>query len=525
MSHSQRDVIVIGGGHNGLVTAGCLARAGLDVTLCEAARRLGGGASVYEIHPEFKVPALAHVPPPFDPRALRALKLGRRGWKTAAMPTSVALDPAGGALQIGPDAQATAASLKGRSSRDAAKFADAYTELQGHAAALRPLLSATPPRLDPARRGELLALGRLGWSIRRRGRDAMRELLRIITMDVAGLLEEKFENDLLRGAFALDAVLGTDHGPRSPNTVFTLLHRLALQQPGARTRPATTATDKPIADTLADAARAAGVQILTDARVARVQVDAGASRGVELSDGRVLEARTVISNADPVTTFADLVGGDHLDADFLDEVRCFRTCGTTGKVSFALERLPDLPLPSDGGPTRWLLAPSMDYVETAFDHVKYGEAVPEPALEITIPSLDAPGRAPDGRHVMSVNVAYAPYSSELDPSELGATVTRQIEGHVPGFAASVLACEAWGPRDIEARFGNRGGHWHHGDIALDQFFMVRPVPGFAQYRTPVDGLYLCGAGTHPGGGVTGTNGYNAARAVLRDRRRRRTRHD
>ncbi len=388
------------------------------------------------------------------------------------------------------------------------------------------MLRATPPKLDPTRRGELLALGRLGWSIRRRGRDAMRELLRIITMDVAGLLEEKFEHDLLRGAFALDAVLGTDHGPRSPNTVFTLLHRLALQQSGRKTMPgATVATDKPVADTLADAARAGGVELLTDARVARVHVEAGASRGVELSDGRVLEARIVLSNADPVTTFADLVGGDHLDADFLDEVRAFRTRGTTGKVSFALDRLPDLPLPCAGGPARWLLAPSIDYVETAFDHVKYGEAVPEPALEITIPSRGGPGSAPDGRHVMSVNVAYAPYSSALDPDELGATVTRQIERHAPGFAASVLACEAWGPRDIEARFGNRGGHWHHGDIALDQFFMVRPVPGFAQYRTPVDGLYLCGAGTHPGGGVTGTNGYNAARAVLRDRRRRRTRHD
>jgi len=260
------------------------------------------------------------------------------------------------------------------------------------------------------------------------------------------------------------------------------------------------------------------VEIRTGAAVKSIRVEAGATRGVELADGSTIDSPVVVSNADPVTTCTELVDADHLDADFRREVRAIRTKGTTGKVGFALDRLPDLPQPASGGPLRWVIAPSIGYVERAFDHVKYGEAVPEPALEITIPSLDDPDCAPSGQHVMSVNVAYAPYSESFDADEMGKTVTAMIERHAPGFAETILAREAWGPREIEARFGMRGGHWHHGDIALDQFFMVRPVPGFAQYRAPIEGLYLCGAGTHPGGGVTGTNGINAARAVLRDRR-------
>jgi phytoene dehydrogenase-like protein len=332
-------------------------------------------------------------------------------------------------------------------------------------------------------------------------------------MNVADLLEETFETDALRGAFALDAVLGNNHGPRSPNTVFTLLHRFACHRAGGST---------PVGgighrvDALAGAAESAGVDIRSDARVERIQIEKGKARGIVLAGGGTIDAQVVVSNADPVTTFVDLVGADHLDADFMSDVKAIRTDGVTGRVLFSLDDLPDLPTPAG----RWLIAPSIDYVETAFDHAKYGENVPEPALEITLPSLGDPRCAPEGKHVMSVNVAYAPCSTALAPDTLGDAVTATIERCVPGFSKAVLAREAWGPREIEQRFGTRGGHWHHGDIALDQFFVNRPVPGFARYRTPIAGLYLCGAGTHPGGGVTGTNGFNAAREILRDRGRR-----
>jgi len=520
MNERKIDVVFVGGGHNGLVAATRLARAGLHVVVLEAAEHTGGAAAEFEVHPGFRAPALAHVLPALDRRAARALGEHRHGIDPGSGDvTAMALLPDGRSLELSPDPTRTAAALRAHSAADAAAWPDFHRRLHAHAAALRPLLDGTPPRLDIGNRRNLLALGRLGWSIRRRGRTQMRELLRIITMNVADLLEDELETDALRGAFALDAVLGTDHGPRSPNTVFTLLHRLAGQAP--RRRAASSVPAGGVGRTpeaLATAAAAAGVEIRTGAGVRRIHADAGVARGVELDDGTMIEAHTVVSNADPVTTFSDLVGPDHLDADFLAEVRAIRTRGTTGKVTFALDTLPGLPLPAGGGPARWLVAPSIEHVETAFDHVKYGEAVPDPALEITVPSLTDPGCAPEGRHVMSVNVAYAPYGADVDPAGLGETVTAVIERHLPGFAGSVLACEAWGPREIEQRFGMRGGHWHHGDIALDQFFMTRPVPGFAQYRTPLEGLYLCGAGTHPGGGVTGTNGINAAREILRDRK-------
>jgi len=514
MSDTAFDAVFVGGGHNGLVAATQLARKGLRVLVLEAGDRAGGGAADYEIHPGFRTPALAHVLPAFDRRAARGLGLRRQGLQAGAGDMArVLLLPDGASMTLGPDPQQAASALRAHSAADAAAYPGFLQRLHRHTQALRPLLDGTPPRLHLADRRNLLTLGRLGWSVRRRGRGAMRDLLRIITMNVADLLEETFESDAVKGAFALEAVLGTDHGPRSPNTVFTLLHRMAgLQPEGATAQAAGRA--KP----LLAAATGAGVELRTGTRVAGVRVEGGAARGVTLTDGSTIDAGVVVSNADPVTTFRDLVGGDHLDADFLAEVRALRMRGTTGKVNFALERAPDLPQPAGGGPARWLLAPSIDHVETAFDHVKYGEAVPEPALEITVPSLTQPDRAPAGGHVMSVNVAYAPYSDTLDPGDLGRTVTALIERHAPGFGASVLACDAWGPRQIEERFNVHGGHWHHGDIALDQFFMVRPVPGCAQYRTPVDGLYLCGAGAHPGGGVTGTNGINAAREILRDRR-------
>lgn len=520
MNDSSVDAVFVGGGHNGLVAATRLARAGLRVRVLEAGTRAGGAASAHEIHPGFQVPALAHVLPAFDGRAVRKLGLRRHDLQPGYAPVPrVLLLPDGDSLTLSTDPKRAAESIRHGSAADARMYPDFMRRMDDYAKALRPLLNGTPPRLDFDDRRNLLTLGRLGWSLRRRGRTTMRELLRIITMNVADLLEENFESDALKGAFALEAVLGTDHGPRSPNTVFTFLHRHAGHSvANANGASAVSGRVGHTVNALVDAAEQAGVEIRTGTRVARIRVEGGRARGVELGDGSFVEAGLVVSNADPATTLGELVGGDHLDADFLADVRALRTRGTTGKVNFALDRLPELPMPPGGGPARWLIAPSIDYVETAFNHVKYGEVVPEPALEITIPSLGDPDCAPGGQHVMSVNVAHAPYSAALDPDALGETVTGLIERHAPGFSDSILARDALGPREIEQRFGIRGGHWHHGDIALDQFFMVRPVPGWAHYRTPVDGLYLCSAGTHPGGGVTGTNGINAAREILRDRK-------
>lgn len=518
MTQQEYDAVIVGAGHNGLVTATWLARSGLRVLLLEARSEVGGMAGWHEIHPGFQAPSLAHLVPGLNARTIRALDLDGAGLeKDLQRVSTISLRDDGDDLHIDPDPAAAAHAIGAHSAADGAAWRDFHARMQRHVEALRPLIENTPPRLDFSERGNLMQLARLGWSVRRQGRASMRELLRIISMNMADLIDENFEADAVRGMLALDSVLGTDHGPRSPNTVFSWLLRQTLFN-GAPMLSA--GGSQRLVKALEVAARNAGVDIRTDARVARIDVAGGSARGVELADGTRYQADAVVANTDPVTTLVDLVDADHLDADFLGDVRAFRNRATTGKVNLALDRAPDLPLPEGGGAARWVIAPSLDAVEQAFDQVKYREDVNAPALEITVPSFTDTGLAPDGQHVMSVNVAYVPYREDA-AQDLGERVVRQIEAHAPGFAESVVACEAWGPADIEARFGARGGHWHHGDIALDQYFLTRPVPGFNQYRTPVDGLYLCGAGTHPGGGVTGISGSNAAREILQDRKSRR----
>lgn len=510
MSSTKCDVVIVGGGHNGLVSAGCLARAGLQVLVVEAGQQLGGCAAGHGFHPGYRTPGLAHLLPAFDRRAARALGINGFGSSGEGHPVrTVALLPDGDSLELAP------AAIRAHSSADAAAWDRFHERMLGHAAALRPLFENTPPRFDFAQRGNLLAFGRIGWSIRRRGKRAMRDLLRIISMNFADLAEEEFESDVVRGALALDAVLGTNHGPRSPNTVFTWLHRLVSCGGAPMIHPR---GGEGLIEDLAAAARKAGAEIRTGTRVRTIDVSAGQVTAIELDDGSRIETATVISNADPVTTFSELVDADHLDADFRRDVKAIRATGNTGRVTFALDRRPDLPVPDDARAVRWVVAPSIDYIERAFDQVKYGEAVTDPGLEITLPSLANSGYAPEGHHVMSVNVAYAPAALTAESAALADRVTAVLDHHLPGFSDSVVAREALGPREIDAGYGVRGGHWHHGDIALDQFFTLRPVAGFNQYRAPIDGLWLCGAGAHPGGGLTGTSGYNAAQEVLRERK-------
>lgn len=515
MNQTRHDAILVGGGHNGLVTATWLARSGLRVLLLEARPETGGMAAGHEIHPGFQVPALAHLVPGLNARTIRALDLDGVGLdKDLQRVTTTSLLGGGKSLAIDADPDQAARAIAAHSQADGAAWGRFHARMRRHIEALRPLIENTAPTLDFSDRGNMMQFARLGWAVRRQGRASMRELLRIISMNMADLIDEHFESDAVQGMLALDAVLGTDHGPRSPNTVFSWL----LRQTQFNGAPMLNAGgSQRLVKALELAARNAGVDIRTEAPVARIHVANGAAKGVELADGTVHEADTVIANTDPVTTLVDLVGADHLDADFLRDIRAIRNRATTGKVHLALDRAPDLPRPEGEGAARWVIAPSLDAVEQAFDQVKYREDVSEPALEITVPSLSCSGLAPEGQHVMSVNVAYVPYREDA-AANLGTRVIQRIEEHVPGFGATVLACEAWGPTEIEARFGTRGGHWHHGDIALDQYFLTRPVPGFNQHRTPVEGLYLCGAGTHPGGGVTGINGGNAARKILQDRK-------
>jgi phytoene dehydrogenase-like protein len=507
---TRYDCIIIGAGHNGLVCAATLARGGRSVLVVEAQNQLGGAAVTREFAPGFQVSACAHLVHQMRADVMRDLDLGAHGlkWAAQSMPTT-ALSEEGAPLRIG----ATVAGA------DAAAYAAYSAQMRRFAAALVPLLSKVPPRLGTRDLKDYTALALLGWRIRRLGRSDMRELLRIGAMNVYDLLEEHFTLPLLRGALGFDAVLGANFGPRSPGTVLTLLYRLAAQGAGGTGLAQPQGGVGALGDALAKAAAKAGARIRSGAPVARILVESDRAAGVELESGERLEAGAVISSADPKTTFLKLLGSAHLDTGFVRRVKHLRSAGLAAKLHLALDGMPQFKgVPESDLKGRLVLAPSLEYLERAFNHAKYGEYSSQPAMEITLPTLNDPGLAPEGKHVLSAIVQYAPYTLKDgwtdERSRFSNLCVETLERYAPGISRSILGAELLTPADIEQEFRMSGGHWHHGELAFDQFFMVRPVPGAAQHRTPLPGLYLCGAGCHPGGGLIGTAGRNAARQVL-----------
>jgi phytoene dehydrogenase-like protein len=511
------DCIVIGGGHNGLVCAAYLARSRRRVLVLEAAQQVGGAAVTREFAPGYQVSSCAHLLHLMPHAMMQELSLHAQGLRLAhdAIPTT-ALSPAGAPLSLGVDASHA---LAWASSADALAYPKYVTRLQRLAGALRPVIANVPPRLGTDRWSERLALLRLAWHVRRLGRRDMRELLRIIGMNVYDLLEEHFDTPLLKGALGFDAVLGTSFGPRSPGTVLTLLYRLAAQGDGARIAQPVGGLGA-LTDALAKAAAAAGAQIRTGCAVGRIDVQDDRVRGVTLKSGEAIAADVVISSCDPQTTFLGLLGTEHLDTGFVRRVTHLRTRGLAAKLHLALDELPAfVGLTPAALAGRLIVAPSLEYIERAYNHAKYGEFSSEPILEITMPTVNDASLAPPGKHVLSAIVQYAPYALaagwEHERQRFMDLAIGTIERYAPGLRRAITCAELLTPVDIEREFRITGGHWHHVDLAFDQFFMVRPLPGAAQYQTPVAGLYLCGAGCHPGGGVMGMAGRNAARQVLK----------
>jgi phytoene dehydrogenase-like protein len=517
----RRNCIVVGGGHNGLVCAAYLARAGRSVLVLESAATVGGAAVTREFSPGFRVSAAAHLLHLLPQRIVEDLELRKHGFELAGrgLPTTALGEGAPLLLRTG--------SIDGSSSvsaADAAAYPEFVAQMQRFASALRPLLETTPPRLGSGVAADRWALLRMGWRLRRLGRRDLRELLRIGAMNVYDLLEERFDSPLLKGALAFDAVLGTNLGPRSPGSVLPLLYRLAAESgAGADGLCQPRGGLGAVSQALAQAARAAGAEIRTNAVVRRLLVAGDHVDGVELDSGETFTAGTVASNADPKTTLLDLLGTEFLDASCVRRVSHLRMRGLAAKLHVALDDTPrfdGVPAASLAG--RLLIAPSMEYLERAFNCSKYGEVSAQPSLEITIPTVNDPALAPRGGHVLSAIVQYAPHT----PNE-GWDKVRQpfidsalaaIATHAPGLRSRIRAIELLTPQDLEQQFRMRGGHWHHGELSFDQFFMVRPVPGATQYQTPMPGLFLCGAGAHPGGGVTGLAGRNCARQILAEAR-------
>jgi len=512
------DAIVIGAGHNGLVCAAYLARGGRRVLVLEAAAHVGGAAVTREFAPGFRASTCAHLLHLMPASLRRELRLDEHGLKLAAerLPT-VALAQDARHLAFGPGASAA---LAAGAAADATALERWQRQLERFARALHPVLTETPPRLGTDSWREAYALLGIGWRLRRLGRGDLRELLRIGGMCVYDLLEERFSLPLLKGALALDAVLGTNYGPRSPGTVLSLLYRAAASA-GTDALAIPAGGLGALSEALARAATAAGAQVRTGAVVERILVHDDCAAGVVLASGEEIGATSVVSSADPKRTFLGLLGSEHLDAGFVRRVAQLRSRGLAAKLHLALERLPQFPGLSEADlRARLVVAPSADYIERAYNHAKYGEFSSAPALEVTIPTLCDAALAPPGKHVMSVIVQYAPYRLaagwEGQRQSFTERIVATLEAYAPGLRAAIGATELLTPVDIEREFRITGGHWHHAELALDQLLVVRPVPGAAQYRTPVAGLYLCGAGAHPGGGVMGLAGRNAARQLIRE---------
>jgi phytoene dehydrogenase-like protein len=514
------------------VAAGYLAKAGLKALVLEQREVVGGGAVTEEIHPGFRCSSLAHSAGPLFPDVVEHLNLAHHGLETINPDVRVlALDLNGQSLTVYNDDTRTAADLEKISPDDAKSYPEFAASFRRIGRVLSPLLRMTPPSIDKPAPGELLNLGRLGLSFRGLGKKDAYRLLRWGPMAVADLVAEWFETELLRATIAARGIFGAFAGPWSAGTSTGLLWQAAMD--GHAVGPASFVKGGMggLTTALAKAATAAGVEIRTKADVERVLVVKDKASTVVLKSGEELHARALVSNADPRTTFTRLVDPLDLDPDFLTKILNYRAVGSAGKINLALSGLPSFPALNGGGDAKRRLSgrihvgPDIDYLERAFDAAKYGDCSPSPYMDIAIPSLTDPTLAPAGAHVMSIHVQFAPYNLKIGDwnsrrEEFGDTVVNRLTEYVPNLKGLIVGRQIITPLDLEQTYGLSGGHIMHGEQTIDQFFAFRPLIGWAQYRTPIRGLYLCGAGTHPGGGITGGSGANAAREIIKDLRKK-----
>lgn len=524
----RHDAIVIGAGHNGLVTAAYLAKAGRKVLLLERRERAGGILDTEEIAPGVRAPGIVHTVGRLRRSVVSDLGLANHGLVTLDPPVRVfAPQPEGPPLTLWADAGRTATELRERSAHDA----DAYVEFDRRVRAIASFLSylhaiAPPDVKEPSLADALNGL-KLGNAFRRLGRRPGREATRALPMAIADYVAETFETDAVRGAIASRAVLYTAMGPWSAGTTAVLLSDSAGNDGGAPGQ-STIARGGPgaLAAALEAAARSFGVEIRTDAEVVRVLTTSHRAAGVALAGGEEVHARAVVSASDPKRTLTTLVDPVEIGPHLRWRATNIRTPGSVSKIDLALDALPRF---NEADPERLagriVVAPSIDDLERGFDASKYGRISDEPFLEATIPTLSDPTLAPEGTHVLSVLAQWTPYSLAdgdwaAERDRLGDLVVKTLERFAPGLSDLVTARRVMTPVDLETEYGLSGGHVYHAEPGLDQFFVWRPMLGHARYRFGMRGLYLCGSGAHPGGGITGAPGANAAREILSDLKKR-----
>lgn len=520
----QRDVAIIGGGHNGLVTAFYLAKAGFRPLVLERRAQPGGAAITEEFHPGFRGSILAHAAGPLRPDVVRDMQLEKHGLKLISPEIGVAaLSPDGRALSFYHDTNRTTQEIAKFSARDAAKYPEFQESLAKLGKVIGDALALAPPSIDDPSKGDLWGMLKTGRAIRNLGKRDMYRLLRWGPMAVADLVAEYFETELLRATIAARGVFGTFLGPWSAGSSLVLLIRAAGDAHPAGGASFAAGGMGSVTQAMASAARQAGAEIRSSAQVVEVRVKNGAATSVVLSTGEEILAKAVVSNADPKRTLLTLVDSIHLSPDFVMKLQHYRMPGTLAKVNLALSGVP-LFTALAGNSTalqgRIHIGPEIDYLERAFDDSKYGNFSKQPYLEVAIPSLTDPSLAPQGQHVMSIYMQYAPFKLKKGDWEsqrvaLGDTVVKTLAQYAPNLPELILHHQIITPQDLEDTYGLTGGHIFHGELSLDQFFTMRPLLDWARYKTPIENLYLCGSGTHPGAGLTGGSGANAAREILK----------
>ena len=526
MSNAQAyDAVIIGGGHNGLVTAAYLARAGKRVLVLERRDRVGGSAVTEEIFPGFKFSVLSYVVSLLRPEIIRDLDLPGHGLELLPLESTLTPLPNDDYLVRWADHDLTRREIYRHSPRDAEAYDD-FGKLMYHLAyAVKPVLEMVPPDPTSLNPKELLALLRLGKRFRNLNKEQFYALGKLMTMSAADYLDEWFETEPLKATMSASGIIGTFLGVRSPGTAYVLLHHYMGEIDGVfRAWGFAKGGTGTVSEAIAGAARRLGAEIRTQASVQQVIVENERAVGVALEDGEEIHAGVVVSGVDPKLTFLKLVQPQHLPSEFIDSIRRFKIRGSSGKVNLALGELPNFTcMPGPGPHLRGAISisPSIEYMERAYDDAKYGDFSRHPYMDMIIPSMIDPGMAPPGRHVMSIFVQYAPFAlnggwSDEKREAFGDAVVDTLAQFAPNIKDAIIHRQVVTPWDMQEEYGLTEGNIFHGELSLFQLFFMRPAARWADYRTPLKSLYQCGSGTHPGGGIAGASGRLAALEILKD---------
>ncbi len=547
--NQKYDCIVIGGGHNGLVNAAYLARAGKRVLVLERRYVLGGAAVTEEVFPGFKFSVCSYVVSLLRPEIIRELDLPRHGLEILPLDGTFTPMPSGDYLWRVNDHAKTRREIARHSRLDAEAYDEYGKAMIEMARFVKPIMNMTPPdpaSLNPKGLLELLGMGR---RFQKLAAEDKYNQVQLMTMSAVDFLDQWFETDVLKATMSASGIIGTFLGVRSPGTAYVLLHHYMGEIDGAfrswgLSRGGTGAISMgeidgafrswglsrggtgAISNAIADAAREAGAEIRTEAPIVKIILKNGQAKGVVLENGDEIYADIISSSVDPRLTFIKMVGAEHLPEDFVDDINRYKFRGSSGKVNLALDALPDFKcMPGPGPHLRGAvsISASIEYMERAYDDAKYGRYSRRPYIDMVIPTLTDPSIAPPGKHVMSCFVQYAPYNLKEgnwddQREEFGDTVIDTIAEHAPNIKDIILHRQILTPLDLEREFGLSEGNIFQGELTLEQLFFLRPAPGWAQYRSPIKNLYMCGSATHPGGGIMGASGRNAAMEILKDRK-------